>query len=146
MTLESLKLVECYVKADGIAQRDSTWSNGKATRIILAFGLGKCPITCGKCYCSIIHMEKLSVSATPRVTHENSKKKEPKRFPRFPVHCSIQQKQVFFVCLFFCAPQDDLYNLQILLKSAGRCLLHSAIKGTAPAWAERHEHQTQIPT
>ena len=48
---------------------------GRLQRIILAFGLGKCPTTCGKCYCSIIHMEKLSVSATPRVAHENSEKR-----------------------------------------------------------------------
>lgn len=118
---------------------------GRLQRIILAFGLSKCPITCGKCYCSIIHMEKLSVSATPRVTHENSEKRAYK-VSKVSSPLFYSTKTGFFFCLFVCAPQDDLYNLQILLKSAGRCLLHSAIKGTAPARAERHEHQTQIPT
>lgn len=75
MILESLKLVQHYVKAEQDKHRGTTSGTaGRLQRSVLAFRLGKCFIICSKCYCSVICMGKLSVNAMPRPICENSEK------------------------------------------------------------------------
>lgn len=103
---------------------------GRLQRTILAVELGKCSITCSKCYCSIIHLEKLSIKCNSQ-SHSWELRTKPSKISS-PLFYSIDN-------------QDGLCNLLILLKSAGKCLLHSAIKARAPAGAAWHECQTHIP-
>lgn len=90
--------------------------------LFLAFRLGKCFIICRKCYCSIMCMGKLSINVVPRAVHENSNFPEPQ-----PTVVFTSKQQIFFM------PQGGLCLREKLLQSAGRCLVHSAIKGKAPS-------------
>lgn len=51
---------------------------GRLQRAIMAVGLGKCSITCSKCYCSIIHLEKLSLKCNAQ-SHSQELRTKPSK-------------------------------------------------------------------
>lgn len=71
-----------------------------------------------------MYMGKLSINVVPRASSWEPKK----NFQESQPTVTFTSKQHFFFM-----PQGGLCNGEKLLQSAGRCLLHSAIKGGAPS-------------